>query len=55
MTSAPSATPSPAALWPPPRTATSRPCSRAKPTQAITSAVSRHRAIAAGCLSTMAL
>ena len=55
MTSASSATPSPAALWPPPRTAISAPCSRANRTQAITSAASRHRAIAAGCLSIMAL
>ena len=55
MTSASSQTPRPAALWPPPRTAISRSCSRPKRTQAMTSAVSRQRAMAAGRLSIMAL
>ena len=55
ITSAPSATPSPAALCPPPRTAISPPWLRANRTHAITSAASRHRTIAAGRLSIMAL
>ena len=55
MTRTPSPTPSPAALWPPPRTAISAPCARPNRTQATTSAASRQRAIAAGCLSIMAL
>ena len=55
MTRASSHTPRPAALWPPPRTAISTPCSRANRTQVMTSAASRQRAMAAGCLSIMAL
>ena len=55
MTRASSDTPRPPALWPPPRTAISTPCSRANRTQAMTSAVSRQRTMAAGCLSIMAL
>src|SRR6516165_9067978 len=55
MTRAPSQTPKPAALWPPPRTAISVPCSRADRTQVMTSAVSRQRTMAAGRLSIMAL
>ena len=55
MTSAPSHTPRPAALWPPPRTAIWTPCARANRTQVITSAVSRHRTTAAGRLSIIAL
>ena len=55
MTRAPSATPSPAPLWPPPRTAISAPWRRANRTQLMTSALSRQRAIAAGCLSIMPL
>ena len=55
MTSASSATPRPAALWPPPRTAIATPCSRANRTHTMTSAVSWQRAMAAGHLSIMAL
>ena len=46
--------PAPAELWPPQRTAVSKPCSRAKSTAAITSAVPLQRAINAGRLSNMA-
>ena len=51
----PAATARPAALWPPPRTDTVSPCARANRTQATTSAVSAHRATAAGCLSIIPL
>ena len=47
--------PSPPPLWPPPRIAMSRFCSRPKFTAAITSAASVHRAITAGRLSIIAL
>ena len=55
MTRASSHTARPAALWPPLRTAISTPWSRPKRTQVTTSATSRQRAMAAGCLSIMAL
>jgi len=54
-TSASFHTPSPPALWPPLRTETVTSYSRANRTQAITSATSRQRAIAAGRLSIMPL
>ncbi len=47
--------PSPGPLWPPPRMASSRPCSRAKFTAVMTSAVSTARAIRLGRLSIMPL
>jgi hypothetical protein len=47
-TSAPSPTAKPATLWPPPRTATGQPRSRAGPAAATTSAVDVQRTIAAG-------
>ena len=55
MTRTPSPTPRPAALWPPPRTEIGMAPARANRTQAMTSAVSRTRAMACGCLSIMAL
>ena len=55
ITRASSHTPRPPALWPPPRTDTVRPCSRAKLMHVMTSAASAHRAIAAGRRSIMAL
>jgi hypothetical protein len=51
MTSPSSQAALPATLWPPPRTASGRPCSRAKATAAITSATSPQRVISAGRLS----
>ena len=51
MTMPPSQTEWPATLWPPPRTARSRPCVRAKLTDAITSAVPAHLTINPGRLS----
>ena len=54
ITRPPSTTALPAALCPPPRTATCSPFSRAKFTQAITSATPAQRAISAGCLSAIA-
>jgi hypothetical protein len=53
ITSPPSQTALPATLWPPPRTASSRPCSRAKLTELMTSATPTHRLMRAGRLSTM--
>ena len=47
--------PSPAPLWPPPRTASSRSWSRAKPTALATSSAVAQRAISAGRLSIIAL
>jgi len=47
-TRASSHTAKPAALWPPPRTAISTPCSRPNRTQVMTSAVSRQRAMPIG-------
>ena len=47
--------PSPGPLWPPPRMASSRPCSRAKFTAVMTSAASTARAIRRGRLSIMPL
>ena len=55
MTRASSHVPKPGALWPPPRTARSRALSRAKLTQAITSATWDTRTTAAGLLSIMPL
>ena len=49
----PSHEPEPPELWPPERTAVSRPCSRAKLTASMTSAVPLQRAISAGRLSNM--
>jgi hypothetical protein len=50
----PSGIASPAMLWPPPLTASVRPCSPAKRTQARTSSLPSGRAIAAGRRSIMA-
>ena len=50
MTTPSSHVPRPAPLWPPPRTARSRPCSRAKPTAFATSSAPAQRAISAGAL-----
>ena len=55
MTRPSSTLPRPPPLWPPPRIAMSRPCSRPNATAAITSATSLHRTMTAGCLSIMAL
>ena len=49
----PSATAVPAMLWPPPRTDSARPCSRAKPTAATTSAVPLAWTTSAGVVSIM--
>ena len=54
ITIPPSHSARPPTLWPPPRTATSSPCSRAKRTAAITSARPLHRAISPGRLSMLA-
>ncbi len=50
-TTPPSQTALPVTLWLPPRIATGSPCSRAKPTAAITSATPAQRAISAGLRS----
>jgi hypothetical protein len=55
ITIPPSQTPWPTTLCPPPRTATTRPVSRAKRTAAETSAVVEQRAISAGWRSIIAL
>ena len=55
MTKASSQVPKPGALWPPPRTASSIELSRAKLTQAMTSATWDTRTTAAGLLSIMPL
>ena len=55
ITSASSQTPRPPALWPPPRTAISIPWRAGEPDALLTSAASRHWAIAAGRLSIIAL
>ena len=55
MVRPPSVRQAPATLWPPPRTATSSPCSRAKASAAATSSALAHWAIAAGRFSIIEL